>query len=264
MLNYPRVCVAILAKDKEDILPDWLASLEAWDYPKEKIALFIRTNNCTDNTARVISDWLAPLLNRYYSVSIDHSDVDEPVHQYDVHEWNEMRFEVLGRIREESIKYAKGIGAQFYFVADVDNFLYPSTLRRLVSYNMPVIAPFLRYAPAEGEESHYFYSNYHLVATENGYYEEDPRYYQVWKQEIRGNILCDVVHCTYLVRRDVFDHCVYRDGSGRYEYVIFSDHLRKNNIPQYLENSYVSGYLTLTENVEAIKQAMGYKTSGKN
>ena len=46
------------------------------------------------------------------------------------------------------------------------------------------------------------------------------------------------------------------DGTDDYEYVIFSRNLRKNGIPQYLENSYVSGYLTLTENLEAIEKAM--------
>ena len=32
----------------------------------------------------------------------------------------------------------------FYFVADIDNFIRPGTLRELVALNLPIVAPFLR------------------------------------------------------------------------------------------------------------------------
>ena len=46
----PRVMVAILAKQKEPALPLYLDCIEALDYPKSSIVLYIRTNNNTDKT----------------------------------------------------------------------------------------------------------------------------------------------------------------------------------------------------------------------
>lgn len=58
------------------------------------------------------------------------------------------------------------------------------------------------------------------------------------------------MHCTYLVRREVLDRVCYDDGSGRYEYVIFSDSLRKSGIPQYIDNRRIYGKLTFSDTAE--------------
>ena len=66
----------------------------------------------------------------------------------------------------------------------------------------------------------------------------------------------DVVHCTYLIRREVLDKILYQDGTEDYEYVIFSRNLRNLGIQQYLDNRKIYGYLTLRENVDACKEWM--------
>lgn len=55
------------------------------------------------------------------------------------------------------------------------------------------------------------------------------------------------VHCTYLVPLNYLSFVTYCDDSDRYEYIIFSETLRKNNIPQYIENSEKYGYLSFSE-----------------
>ena len=59
-----------------------------------------------------------------------------------------------------------------------------------------------------------------------------------------------VVHCTYLIRHEILDQMSYDDGSGRHEYVIFSENARKKGIPQYLDNRQVYGRITFAENKE--------------
>ena len=59
-----------------------------------------------------------------------------------------------------------------------------------------------------------------------------------------------VVHCTYFVKNEVLPSVVYDDNSGRYEYVIFSDSLRKAGIPQYIDNRLDYGLLTFCRNAE--------------
>lgn len=256
----PIVFVAILAKQKEEMLPAWLESLRQWDYPKDKIILYIRSNNNTDNTEQILKDWVEKNYKFYRHVLEDYTNVEQNVQQYGVHEWNPVRFKTLGAIRERSVELAWQADADFYFVIDVDNFIKPDTLSKLVQLNLPVVAPLLKCV----DEEQPAYSNYHLLTNVYGYYLDDIRYYQVVRQEIKGLILCDVVHCTYLIRKDMYEHIRYLDGTDDYEYVIFSRVLRQQNIPQYLDNRETYGYLSLRERTSELVKAMEGLTNGDN
>ena len=140
----PKVLLAVLAKQKARTLPLYLRCLEALDYPKSSIALYVRTNNNTDATAEILEAWLARVGPHYASVDYDASDVLEPVQNFDVHEWNETRFRVLAKIRQASLDRATQLGCDYYFTADVDNFLRSFTLRELVALGLPIVAPLLR------------------------------------------------------------------------------------------------------------------------
>ena len=235
----PRVMVAILAKQKELALPLYLDCIEALDYPKSSIVLYIRTNNNTDKTEQILRDWVARVGHLYHSVEFDASDVADRVEQYGEHEWNATRSSVLGRIRNQSLRRARELGCDFYFVADVDNFIRPATLRELVALDLPIAAPLLR-SIAPGR----FYSNYHAEIDANGYYENCDQYFWILNRHVRGVLEVPVVHCTYLVRADVIPELTYEDASRRHEYVVFSDSARKAGIPQYLDNRQVYGYIT--------------------
>ena len=251
-MTEPLVFVAILAKQKEKMLPAWLDSLSKWDYPKDRMILYVRSNNNTDKTEAILKEWIEANRKWYRLVVEDYRDIDVPVQDYGVHEWNPTRFKALGAIREKSVECAWQSEAEFYWVVDVDNFVKPDTLRKMVGHNLPVVAPLLRMADPEQPA----YSNYHLLANVRGYFLDDMRYYQVLKQEITGHIICDVVHCTYLIRRDVFEDIRYIDGTDDYEYVIFSRVLRALNIPQYLDNTEIYGWLSTRENLDAILEKM--------
>jgi glycosyltransferase involved in cell wall biosynthesis len=254
----PRVFLAILAKQKEPILPFYLLCLDALDYPKDRIALYIRSNNNTDRTADILRDWLAQVGTQYASVEFDASDVAEKLESYGVHEWNALRNRVLGQIRQSSLQKALDAGADFYFVVDVDNFIAPGTLRRLVEANLPIVAPFLRCLDERSNTGEPFpdgfvslYSNFHEKVDDNGFFLPSDEYDWIWGRRVRGLIEVPVVHCTYLVRRDVITQLTYDDGSGRAEYVIFSDSARRHGIPQFLDNREIYGYLSLHETVGA-------------
>lgn len=233
-----RVLVAILAKQMEVALPLYLRCLEALDYPKSSIVLSIRTNNNTDGTERVLREWVARRGHLYAHVELDASDVPEPVQRYGLHEWNATRFRVLGKIRGESLRRTLHHGCDFYFAADVDNFVRPNTLRELVALDLPVVAPLLRSVEPEDP-----YSNYHAEIDANGYYAECDQYHWVLNRWVRGVIEMPVVHCTYLVRADVVPRLAYQDGTDRHEYVVFCDSARRNGVVQYLDNRQVYGYL---------------------
>jgi hypothetical protein len=176
----PRVLLAILAKQKEGALPLYLECIEALDYPKSSIVLHVRTNNNTDRTQHILQEWLARVGHLYAGVEFDAKDVVQPVESYGVHEWNPIRFQVIGRIRNISLRKALEYDCEFYFVADVDNFIRPCTLLELVSLNLPVVAPFLR-AIVPGS----YYSNYHAEIDANGYYVDCDQYSWVLNRRVR-------------------------------------------------------------------------------
>ncbi|MGW8788765.1 hypothetical protein, partial [Heyndrickxia sporothermodurans] len=242
LYNGPRVLVAILAKQKEASLPLYLECIDALDYPKSLIVLYVRTNNNTDATEQILRDWVARVGDQYAAVEFDAGDVADRVEQFAVHEWNATRFRVLAQIRNHSLRLTKKYECGFYFVADVDNFIRPNTLRELLSLNLPIVAPLLR-SIVPGA----YYSNFHAEVDDRGYYRECDQYHWVLNRWLVGLLEMPVVHCTYLVRSSVLDALTYEDESGRHEYVVFSESARKAEIPQYLDNRQVYGYVTFDE-----------------
>lgn len=239
------VTIAILAKEKAHVLPFYLNLIENQTYPTAKIKLYIRTNNNHDHTAVLLEQWIEKVRDRYSEIYYDSSDVTEPINEYSPHEWNSLRFHVLARLRQESVEWARAKGTH-YFVVDCDNFIAPETLEMLLNTGLPVIGPLLR----NGDDPLSLYSNYHYVTDENGYYKSSDLYYGVLYQTIKGLIEVEVIHCTYLIRNEVLDFINYDDGSGRHEYVIFSDTLRKSGIPQYIDNRRNYGKLTFCNTEE--------------
>jgi glycosyltransferase involved in cell wall biosynthesis len=238
----PRVLVAILAKQKEPVLRLYLKCLEALDYPKSSIVLYIRTNNNKDRTRDILREWALRVSADYAHVDFNDADVPEPVESFGVHEWNATRFKVLAAIRNASLRKTAEHACAFYFVIDVDNFIVPQTLRELVSLNLPIAAPLLRDVnPAV------LYSNFHAAIDRNGYYIDTPRYEQILWRELTGLIEVPVVHCTYLIRADLLTQLRYDDNTDRHEYVVFSDIARSQGIQQYFDNRQVYGFLTLRD-----------------
>ncbi len=239
----PLVCIAILAHNKEHALPIYLKCIESLDYPKERISLYIRTNNNNDQTTQILEDWVMANKDRYHSSHFDPNDIEGAPREHGRMEWTIQRFKILGAIRQESVTYAKQINADYYFVVDCDNFLAPSTLKALVNLQLPVVAPFLRVGMSTK-----YYSNYHADVNEQGYYKDAPLYYWIFNKEAVGLIQVPVVHCTYLIKKEAFDAVIYDDNSSRYEYAIFSDVLRQRHVPQYMDNRKTYGVLTFADN----------------
>lgn len=245
LVGPPRVLLAILAKQKAEFLPLYLECIEALDYPKSSIVLYIRTNNNTDGTERILREWVERVGYLYASVEFDAEDVNTNVEQFGAHEWNAVRFHILAQIRNASLQRTLAQECAYYFVADVDNFIRPCTLRELVALDLPIVAPLLRsIGPAD------LYSNYHAEIDDNGYYVDCDQYSWILNRSVRGVVEVPVVHCTYLVRADVISDLTYEDGTARHEYVVFSESARERGIVQYFDNRQIYGYITFGEGHE--------------
>ena len=234
--------LAILAKDKAHILPNFLDCLLKQDYPKKSIHLYIRTNDNNDSTETVLNEFIDEHGDSYASVFYNDAGIDSTLKTFGHHEWNGTRFKILGAIRQESVAYAKGLGAD-YFVVDCDNMIAPFTLSTMVSLRgLGVIAPML--------DSKAAYSNYHYTVDSNGYFLDSDIYHTIRNRCVKGIIDVAVVHCTYYIALPHLGNVCYDDGSGRYEYVIFSDSLRKKGVKQYLDNRCPYGFISFAEGRE--------------
>ncbi len=191
-------CWPFLQSRKQPALPLYLDCIEALDYPKSSIVLYVRTNNNTDRTEQILRDWVARVGHLYAAVEFDAADVASRVEEFREHEWNATRFRVLGQIRNASLQRARELDCEFYFVADVDNFVRRATLRELVALNLPIVAPLLR--PIIPEK---LYSNYHAEIDPAGYFKGCDQYYWILSRQVRGVVEVPVIHCTYLIRADV-------------------------------------------------------------
>jgi hypothetical protein len=276
-MTQPNVFLALLVKQKEAVLPLFLESLNDWDYPKENIFIYIRTNNNTDNTKELLEEWIEEYGDKYKGLIYNSEDVPEKVEKYDVHFWNGERFRVLGKIRQESMNQALLTDCEYYFVVDTDNFLFPETLKELVKLDLPIVAPFLRYAVALGEnadtpieaakrEGHMsrYYSNYHDKVDDFGSIIAEDLYYKILNQEVRGLIECMCVHCTYLIKREYLSELNYLEQSDRWEYMVFSNSARDKGITQYIDNRTIYGVLTLSENLGASRWWFNYLKNKEN
>lgn len=255
MASAPTITMAILAKQKAAVLPLYLKCIANLAYPKDCIHLYVRTNDNTDDTEQLLETWLERYGTQYASVVYNKGSCDPALRDIEVHDWTDRRrFTVLNRIRESSIEHARQVGTDFYFVADCDNWLLPHTLEALVRPGLPVVAPLLRH-----QEPTRIYSNFHHKVSPIGWFDpEAPGYHEIWGQSRKGFIDVECVHCTYLVRRDVLPLVYYEDPhypalGNRYDYVVFSEAMRNAQIPQFLDNRDVYGWLSLDEVVGDIE-----------
>jgi hypothetical protein len=236
--NPPRVMIGILAKQAAIALPLYLDCLEALDYPKSAITLYIRTNNNTDDTAPILEAWVERVRPLYDHIEFDPTDLPAPNPSVETSDPQRQRFAVLSHLRNTCLQKMLAYRCAFLLMADTDNFIRPHTLRNLVASNLPIVAPLLRSAePAS------YYANFFAKATDSGYFEECEQYHWILERQVRGLIELPLVHCTYLIRADVIPHLGYSDDTSRCGFVIFSDRARQAGVPQYLDNREIYGYI---------------------
>lgn len=240
--------IAILAKSVEHILPLYLKAIESQTVIDDSTIFYVRTNDNRDRTAHILWEWLSKM-NMHHEIYFDDTSVYPDLKDIHNHDWtNHQRFKILGEIRQKSIEFAISKGAD-YFIADCDNILLPHTIESLRSTNLPVIAPFLKTTNPLS-----LYANFHTEIDENGYLKECDNYFKILNGEIKGIIEQPVVHCTYFIKNEFLPFVSYDDQSWRFEYVIFSDVLRKKGIPQYIDNRMYYGNLFFASNYEEYEE----------
>lgn len=263
----PKILLAILAKQQAPLLPLYLRCIEHQSYPKDRIHLWVRTNNNTDDTAEILKFWLERVGWQYAGVTFDDTDAPQPVQDYSKHDWAPERFSVLNPIRQASLNATLEHGCDAYFVVDCDNFLLPHTLATLIDRHTDEVHGQLNHITApmlnccDPDRPHY--SNFHGDIDERGWYRESKLYWDLLGRQIWGELV-PVVHCTYLVPAWAIPLLRYENPGGydgRYDYVVFSESARESGVGQWLDSSRPFGCLTFKDGPEAAirwRKEMGF------
>jgi hypothetical protein len=137
-------------------------------------------------------------------------------------------------LKERAVSYASDNNTHLFMV-DSNVLLHHRTLTWLHDLRLEVVGPMLAYDGV--------YGNFHADVDAAGYYKSSELYFKILNREFRGIHQVPVVNGCYLIRRPWLRYARFHDHSARPEYVIFSDWLRRNLVPQYIDNRHNYGLL---------------------
>ncbi len=231
----PTVMIAILARNKAHVLTTYLQCLTELDYSKDKIHIFIHTNDNTDDTLNILLKWVEKVENEYATVEMVYGtakvlkdDTSSP------HNWgaNRSRLDLLACIRQHSLQKALEKECKYYFVVDCDNFILPHTLYDLVSCRKPIVAPML-HCIGNPNLSNFLMGP--MTAT-NSLQERKI------KMQEKGIFPVSLVHNTYLIDCKYIPKLSYQGQEGSFEFANFSTSAVKHGIAQYICNKKYYGF----------------------
>lgn len=204
-------------EDRAVALPLYLSCLEIQTFPAERIHLYLRAVGCSDEATRVLRRWIDTNGRRYKSVVAD---------------LGEGSGDAVG-LHRMSVGHALRLGCH-YFVVDVNSFIIPTTLERLVDSGLPVVAPLLRTVFTD-------YTNFAWkVDADQHALPDRAEHTALLTGKVRGEILVDAVHSTYFVRTDAVEKV--RHGSGIvWRSAQISHAPRTPGVGQYLDNRQIYG-----------------------
>ncbi|XP_067613087.1 glycosyltransferase 25 family member [Eurosta solidaginis] len=190
----PTVVIALLVRNKAHILPLFLTYLEHLNYPKQQIALWIRSDHNTDASTEILQLWLNHTADLYHSVDFEYDDsVQRHQNESTSNDWPAERFHHLISLKEIALVYAKQIWADYLFFLDADVLLtHPDTLTHLTSLHLPIVAPMLL---SEG-----LYSNFWCGMTGDYYYQRTDEYKEIYNVNKEGVFPVPMVHTAVLIR----------------------------------------------------------------
>uniref|UniRef100_A0A6B2EBA8 Putative glycosyltransferase 25 family member n=1 Tax=Phlebotomus kandelakii TaxID=1109342 RepID=A0A6B2EBA8_9DIPT len=189
----PKVLIVTLIRNKAHTLPLFLTHLTQLHYPKDRLSLWIRSDHNADASLEIVDEWLSVMRSQYHSVhyTSNASEVLRPTESSPTH-WPPERFLDVIAQKEEALRVAREIWADYVFFLDADVFLTnPTTLRSLVAVGAPIVAPMLI---SDG-----LYSNYWCGMSEDFYYERTEEYKMILNREKEGVFPVPMVHSAVLV-----------------------------------------------------------------
>ncbi|XP_065085939.1 glycosyltransferase 25 family member [Ochlerotatus camptorhynchus] len=243
----PKVLIVTLIRNKEHTLPYFFSYLEDLEYPKDRISLWIRSDHNEDRSIDITKAWLKRTTKYYHSVDFGYrSDEEKRFDEKSSTHWSEDRFADVIRLKQEALEKGRKMWADFVMFLDADVLLTnPQTLSKLVSLNLPIVAPMLL---SDG-----LYSNFWCGMTADYYYQRTDEYKEILNNDKTGQFSVPMVHSAVMVNINVHQSLqltfnMKRFPAGLYngpqdDIIIFAMSANYSSIPMYISNSALYGYI---------------------
>lgn len=238
------VTIAIFLKQKSPGLPLFLSCIENQTFPKNKTHVYIQPIGNT-NSHELVCSWAEAVKDEYASVYIAECLGSESEIFLNTASDSPEYLKLIGAKRDTSLRWAYEKKSH-YFTCDTDFFCNPSVVSEMLRVNLEIVAPMLTSSNS--------YSNFHAAIDDYGYFKNADRYWQILKRDVKGIIEVPVVNGVYCINYSFLPQLTYCDGSGRYEYVIFSESARKKNIHQYIDNQTDYGVISFAQHMSDISK----------
>ncbi|XP_062136533.1 glycosyltransferase 25 family member [Drosophila sulfurigaster albostrigata] len=191
----PTVLLTLLVRNKAHILPLFLSYVQKLDYPKKRIAIWLRCDHSSDDSSQLLQQWLRKSGDLYHSINYGFDD-DDATSSYEnetsIYDWPVSRFKHVIALKEQALQYARDIWADYIFFLDADVLLTsPQALTALTRLQLPIVAPMLH---SEG-----LYSNFWCGMTEDYYYQRTDEYKEIYHSRKVGVYEVPVVHTAVLI-----------------------------------------------------------------
>ena len=127
----PKVMVVILIRNKAHLLENTLKLLEAQDYPKNRMGLFIRSDHNEDDSEDILKIWLESQTKYHFKdVKLGNHVGEKFKDQKGPLEWSYLRFQHLIHLKEQALNKARKIWADWIWYLDADAIITnPLTLK---------------------------------------------------------------------------------------------------------------------------------------
>lgn len=243
----PTVLITILVRNKAHALPYFLTFLEQLTYPKERLYLWIHSDNNIDNSIEILSTWLVNKGNEYHGIEINFDKESNGFEDENgIADWSTQRFLHVINLREKSLIAGSNMWADFLWMLDADVFLTnPNTLDELTSKNRTVVAPLLK---SDG-----LYSNFWAGMNSDYYYLRTDKYNRILFQEEIGCFDVPMIHSAVLIdlRKHASDKLTY-DPNNLDQYdgpiddiITFAISANKSGVPLFICNDNVYGFVMI-------------------
>lgn len=241
----PTVLITILVRNKAHTLPYFLTFLERLNYPKDRLHLWIQSDNNIDNSIEILSTWIKTESDKYHGVEVN---FDEKTHGFEdedgIADWSTQRFLHIMDLREKALTAGRLMWADFVWMLDADVFLVnANALDELVSKNQTVVAPLLK---SDG-----LYSNFWAGMTDDYYYLRTDKYEPILYREERGCFDVPMIHSAILIdlRKYASDRLTYKPRNlDQYtgptdDIITFAIGAQKSGVPLHICNDVIYGFV---------------------
>ncbi|XP_050389094.2 probable inactive glycosyltransferase 25 family member 3 isoform X2 [Patella vulgata] len=236
----PSVVIAFLVRNKAHTLPWFLGLIEKFDYPKNRISFWIRSDHNIDNSTAVLEEWLTAVQHEYHSVDVDINHTQKGYSdEKSSNDWSKQRYENVIKLRQQALEDARQILADYIFMADANVIIENNkTLQLLMDQNKIIVGPMFNASDAG------YYSNFWEGIDTKGYYVRTEEYLKMVDWEIRGCFPVPILHSALLIdiRRCVTQHIVYTPPLPEYDgpyndIIIFAHSVKATAISMFILNT---------------------------